>query len=46
LLYRAQEVSLELLDLRVARERGVRRDLKVPKAIVVSLACKVFQVLR
>jgi hypothetical protein len=46
LLDRAQEVSLELLDLRVVRERGVRRDLKVLKAIAVSSACKVFQVLR
>jgi hypothetical protein len=46
LLYRVQEVSLELLDLRAVRERGVRRDLKVPRVIVVSLACKVFQVLR
>jgi transposase-like protein len=46
LLHRALEVSLELLDLRVVRERKVKRGLKVPKATVVSSACKVFQVLR
>jgi len=42
LLHRDQEVSLELLVLRVVRERKVRRDLKVPRAIVDSSACKVF----
>jgi hypothetical protein len=46
LIHRAQEVSLELLDLRVEREKGAKRDLKVPRAIVASLVYKVFQDLR
>jgi hypothetical protein len=46
LLHRVQEVSLELLVLRAVREREVRRDLKVPRVIVASSACKVFLELR
>jgi hypothetical protein len=46
LVHRAQGVNLELPDLRVERERGVRRDLKVPRVIVASLVYKVFQDLR
>jgi len=42
LLHRDQEVSLDLLVLRAVKEREVRRDLKVPRDIVDSSACKVF----
>ena len=42
MLHRDQEVSLELLVLRVVKEREVRRDLKVPRVIVDSSGCKVF----
>jgi hypothetical protein len=46
LIHRVHEVSLEPQDLRVERETGVRRDLKVPRVIVASLVYRVFQDLR